>query len=74
MTQTERQWEMENLIAAMDKDAWLNSEKRVSAYHPQRVKVLISEETALTDYDENMEDIFADISWEMGIKELSLYA
>jgi hypothetical protein len=46
----------------------------VSAYRPYRVKVLISEETALTDYDENTEDVFADLAWEFGIKELSLYA
>jgi hypothetical protein len=65
---------MENLIAAMNTDAWLNSEKSVSPYRPYRVKVLISEETALTDYDENTEDIFADLAWEFGIRELSLYA
>lgn len=65
---------MEQIIAAMDKDAWLNSEKRVSVYHPQRVKVLISELTALVDYEENTEDIFADLAWEFGMDEMRLYA
>lgn len=65
---------LEDLIAAMDKDAWLNSEKKVSVYSPRRVKVIMSTETALTDYDENCEDVFADISWEMGMEEFRLYA
>lgn len=65
---------MEQIIAAMDKDAWLNSEKRVSVYYPQRVKVLISELTALVDYEENTEDIFADLAWEFGMDEMRLYA
>lgn len=64
---------MEQIIEAMNHDAWLNSEKKVSVYQPFRVKVLISEETALVDYEENTEDVFADLAWEFGMDEMRLY-